>query len=857
MVCGLWIPEVRFANTVFLEPIDSIANIPSARWKLPCRVCRPKGTVGACIQCHKNSCFAAFHVTCGLLAGLHMKMETVHESGPGGTSITVRKSAFCEQHTPADSDAKPRLDDVAALGIVTSKYKKSPKKSVDDHHPLPILFRGLMNFSPQCPWDKVQKIASLVDIQKKSHFIQRLMAYWTLKRQTRNGVPLIRRLQFAKATKSDKLVETPQKNSHHAIMADSKASIKELDSETDTDHKEKTKHKKEKKLEMTPRPMSAAEKAGEQFKTMSEERRKMRRLRQDLERVRLLCELIRKREQRKRELVAASADIKFLELNPFSFFLRKILDILTEQDTTEIFREPVDPDEVPDYLDLIKKPMDFSTMRDKVEDFKYETFDEFESDFNLMVSNCLAYNEKETIFYRAGTKMRDTGGSILRQLRRQAEQIKQMGLEQNSSVNQDQEELSDLKLMKEIDSFINEEDRDALSNEDHLQKLLVCSDNAQRIHHPVAKKKRIQILLSEIRKLRRKISLDKKEGKTEVDKSKKNTPGGRGRKRQRSSENEKEEVKVEEEEEEEKKSGKAVVGVNRRNAVLFTRKKAATEEKEDKITKRNDRSVEPEEAGTPGAKKPDGGDKFEFNEPSTPTETGYRGRKTRKGKELEKSILEAKAEKFMGGPKMDDEMFQTYRGSGGVDTDTDTGAESTNDLNTTDDDDSSSDSGDDSYCGVAALDIPLEPLDLVWAKCRGYPWYPALIINPKMPRTGYFHNGVPIPVPPIEVLNLAETHTKPHYLILFFDTKRTWQWLPRDKLEPLGVDTDLDKTKLTESRKASEKKAVKKAYEEAILHRCRVTGESIDLKTCQTKEQDSEEKEEEEEKTTEKLKKKK
>ena len=27
------------------------------------------------------------------------------------------------------------------------------------------------------------------------------------------------------------------------------------------------------------------------------------------------------------------------------------------------------------------------------------------------------------------------------------------------------------------------------SNEDHLQKLLVCSDNAQRIHHPVAKKK--------------------------------------------------------------------------------------------------------------------------------------------------------------------------------------------------------------------------------------------------------------------------------------------------------------------------------------------------------------------------------
>ena len=138
-------------------------------------------------------------------------------------------------------------------------------------------------------------------------------------------------------------------------------------------------------------------------------------------------------------------------------------------------RDPVDPAEVPDYLDLIKKPMDFSTMRKKVADFKYDSFGEckieitklmflenlpqapsweilvcfivsifitnklccskfhgqrralqlvkkmysldlFESDFNLMVANCLAYNEKETIFYRAGVKMRDAGGALLRYL---------------------------------------------------------------------------------------------------------------------------------------------------------------------------------------------------------------------------------------------------------------------------------------------------------------------------------------------------------------------------------------------------------------------------------------------------------
>ena len=110
--------------------------------------------------------------------------------------VQVRKTAFCDVHTPVDSDCKPKLDDVAALGISTPKQKGASKTSKKpDASPVPVLFRGLMNFSPQCPWEKVQEIAGLISVPKRNQFFQRLMAYWTLKRQTRNGVPLIRRLQ--------------------------------------------------------------------------------------------------------------------------------------------------------------------------------------------------------------------------------------------------------------------------------------------------------------------------------------------------------------------------------------------------------------------------------------------------------------------------------------------------------------------------------------------------------------------------------------------------------------------------------------------------------------------------------------
>lgn len=52
------------------------------------------------------------------------------------------------------------------------------------------------------------------------------------------------------------------------------------------------------------------------------------------------------------------------------------------------------------------------------------------------------------------------------------------------------------------------------------------------------------------------------------------------------------------------------------------------------------------------------------------------------------------------------------------------------------------------------------------------------IVDPDMPQEGLLHNGIPIPVPPVEVLKLGEGRQtegdEQLFLVLFFDAKRTW-----------------------------------------------------------------------------------
>jgi len=60
-----------------------------------------------------------------------------------------------------------------------------------------------------------------------------------------------------------------------------------------------------------------------------------------------------------------------------------------------IFHKPVDPEEldIPDYYDVITRPMDFSTIKNKLNSNQYKGgLSEFIEDINLTFDNCLRYN---------------------------------------------------------------------------------------------------------------------------------------------------------------------------------------------------------------------------------------------------------------------------------------------------------------------------------------------------------------------------------------------------------------------------------------------------------------------------------
>ncbi|RIA79372.1 hypothetical protein C1645_840853 [Glomus cerebriforme] len=432
LLCALWIPEVGLSNTVYMEPIDNIEGIPRGRWKLKCYICEKR--MGACIQCQNTHCCTAFHVTCARKAKLCMRMKFPDEHH----NHYIMK-AYCDKHTPrdyreqvdvlstvaaaqkllmdpiqtgkkrrydvdyetdgsddyipSDSDADDMEDQYIDRTEISHSRKTRKRKQIDDVTSNRKMNRALRSVengkiiqsvenknskaaraynhtytdtAPIAPAIIMEKLLPVLarqkgTLRKRQELIATICKYWSLKRESRRGAPLLKRLHLEPWTAS--------------------ASA----------HKQSEEEKWAKYMAMTD-------------------------LRKDLEKVRMLVDLVHRREKEK--LKKTKLQVKYLEtiLFPLECILRPVLEEIAALDKNEIFAKPVSIEEVPDYLIHIKHPMDFGTMRKKIDAHEYSLgngMQEFKDDLELVFRNAMTYNTSDTIYYRVAKKLQTQSQPIL------------------------------------------------------------------------------------------------------------------------------------------------------------------------------------------------------------------------------------------------------------------------------------------------------------------------------------------------------------------------------------------------------------------------------------------------------------
>ncbi|KAK4752489.1 hypothetical protein SAY87_021287 [Trapa incisa] len=130
--------------------------------------------------------------------------------------------------------------------------------------------------------------------------------------------------------------------------------------------------------------------------------------------------------------------------------LELILDKLQKKDTYGVYAEPVDPEELPDYHDVIEHPMDFSTVRKKLENGLYSNLEQFESDVLLICSNAMQYNAPDTIYYKQARTIQELGWKKFQKLRtdyQRFEREQKMDHKAKSDIDSSEKELkADLRM---------------------------------------------------------------------------------------------------------------------------------------------------------------------------------------------------------------------------------------------------------------------------------------------------------------------------------------------------------------------------------------------------------------------------
>lgn len=87
------------------------------------------------------------------------------------------------------------------------------------------------------------------------------------------------------------------------------------------------------------------------------------------------------------------------------FFSTVILNEMRGQPDTELFAHPVSSKNVPDYYNIVTRPMDLQKIREKLHDHAYHAREEFLVDVNQIVENSKLYNGPKSPLTHAAERM--------------------------------------------------------------------------------------------------------------------------------------------------------------------------------------------------------------------------------------------------------------------------------------------------------------------------------------------------------------------------------------------------------------------------------------------------------------------
>jgi hypothetical protein len=96
--------------------------------------------------------------------------------------------------------------------------------------------------------------------------------------------------------------------------------------------------------------------------------------------------------------------------------INEILESLLKNSNSVHFAYPVDIDglNLKDYFEIIKTPMDISTVRQKIEKGGYNTPDKVLDDIQLIWDNCKTYNMEGYPIYTAAVRMEKLADKLIK-----------------------------------------------------------------------------------------------------------------------------------------------------------------------------------------------------------------------------------------------------------------------------------------------------------------------------------------------------------------------------------------------------------------------------------------------------------